>query len=198
MSRPFDVAFGCPAHAPLEPSAPANDAWCLSSGWRRGMSACAAIVIAIRIWSDHMKFIQFRKAREAGRLVLRSPDRLHKVIPGRTTPATSWDIVRRAHVAKRWSRRVRVCKGPPAFTPDDGGHGVDQRQMGERLGEVAQVSTAVRIDLFGIQLKGRRIREKLLAQRAGTIEFTDRTQCRDEPKRAYGEGPFLACEAVLR
>src|SRR5665213_333679 len=47
---------------------------------------------------------------------------------------------------------------------DDPGHGIDESQMGEGLGEVAQVPAARRLDLFGIEVQGTGKGEQLLAQ----------------------------------
>jgi hypothetical protein len=45
------------------------------------------------------------------------------------------------------------------FGPDDVHHGIDQGQVGEGLGEVAQVAPGPGIELLGIELQGAGIRQ---------------------------------------
>jgi hypothetical protein len=76
-------------------------------------------------------------------------------------------------------------------------HGVDQRQMRERLREVPEMQTAVRIDLLGIQKQRAGIGKELCAQRAGAAELADLRQRRDQPERADRKRALLAAEAVV-
>src|SRR5438309_7085312 len=63
-------------------------------------------------------------------------------------------------------------------------HGVDQREVRERLGEVTQVPPAARVDLLRVKLQWARVGQQLLAQLACAIELADLAQRRDEPERA--------------
>ena len=76
-------------------------------------------------------------------------------------------------------------------------HGVDQRQVGERLREVAQVPAAARVDLLRVQVQRRRVAEQLLAQVAGQRVLADLAQRADEPERADRERPLLAVQPVV-
>ena len=57
--------------------------------------------------------------------------------------------------------------------PDDVNHGVDQRQVGERLGIVAEVPGALRVQLLGVQPERARVTEQSFAQRASTVLLVD-------------------------
>ena len=59
------------------------------------------------------------------------------------------------------------------------------------------MSTAVRIDLFGVKVERTGKREQLGAQGPGSGDLADLGQCRDQPKRADGERTLLTAEAVV-
>ena len=59
---------------------------------------------------------------------------------------------------------------------------VDQRQVGERLREVAELLPGVRIDLLGIELQGSGERQQLRAQLPRPVVLTDLTQRRHRPE----------------
>ena len=69
--------------------------------------------------------------------------------------------------------------------------------MRERLREVAEVATAVRIDLLRVQPEGAGEREQFLAQLMGSIELADLDQRRHQPERADRECTLLALQAVV-
>jgi hypothetical protein len=54
-------------------------------------------------------------------------------------------------------------------------HGVDERQVGERLREVAEVSAPLRVDFLGVELERARVRQQLLAYLPGTAVLADAT-----------------------
>ena len=76
--------------------------------------------------------------------------------PGSVTPAGP------ARSDRGSAARTRHLLGP-----DDVHDRVDQRQVGERLREVAEVPPAVRVDLLGVELQRAGVREQPLAQLAG-------------------------------
>ena len=81
--------------------------------------------------------------------------------------------------------------------PDDVHHGVDEREVGERLREVAQVASAVRLDLLGVEQQRAGVREQLLAQRPGPVQLADLGERRDEPERADRERALLTRQPVV-
>ena len=75
--------------------------------------------------------------------------------------------------------------------------GVDQRQVGERLREVAQVPSGARLDLLGVQMQRAGERQQPLAQVLGPVDLADLDQRRHQPERADGEGALLAGQPVV-
>ena len=88
---------------------------------------------------------------------------------------------------------------PLLLGPDDVHDGVDQRQVRERLGEVAQLTPGAGIDLLGVQRQWAGVRKQLLAQGTGAGQLADlgeRQRARDicekvlsyaSPLLLYGE-----------
>src|SRR4029453_6252910 len=74
--------------------------------------------------------------------------------------------------------------GQALIRPDDVHHGVDEREVGERLREVAQVASAVRLALLGVEQQRAGVGEQLLAQRPGPVQLADLRGPPDEPERA--------------
>src|ERR1700726_1729813 len=73
--------------------------------------------------------------------------------------------------------------GYSAFLLGDAvGDGVDQRQVGESLGVVAEVTARGGLELLGIQAEGRGVGEQSLAQVLGFAVLADLRQRRDEPE----------------
>src|SRR4051794_17275272 len=81
--------------------------------------------------------------------------------------------------------------------PDHVLHRVDERQVGERLGEVAQVVPGVRIDLLAVQLERTRERQQLRAELARLVVLTDLAQRGHHPEGADRERALLAAEPVV-
>ena len=75
--------------------------------------------------------------------------------------------------------------------------GVDQRQVRERLREVAEVPAAARVDLLGVEAERARVREQLLAEVVRARELADLDERRDEPERADRERSLGAAQAVV-
>src|SRR3954471_3553215 len=61
-------------------------------------------------------------------------------------------------------RQRRLLGGELLVGADDVHDGVDQRQVGERLREVAEVPPGAGVDLLGVEVQRRRVAEQLLAQ----------------------------------
>src|SRR4051794_23940710 len=80
---------------------------------------------------------------------------------------------------------------------DDPGRGLEQREVGERLGEVAQVPAGGRIELLGVEAERRGDAEQPLHQVACALELPDLRKRRHEPERADDERALLAREAVV-
>src|SRR5438094_6418913 len=80
---------------------------------------------------------------------------------------------------------------------DDVEDGVDQREVGERLREVAEVPPAARVELLGVEAERARVREQLLAEVVRTRELADLDERRDEPERADRERSLGAAQAVV-
>src|SRR3954464_12092504 len=74
---------------------------------------------------------------------------------------------------------------------DDVHDRVDERQVRERLREVAEVPARPRVDLLRVEVQRRRVAEQLLAQVAGHLRLADLAQRRHEPERADGERALL-------
>ena len=75
--------------------------------------------------------------------------------------------------------------------------GVDQGQVGEGLGEIAQVATTARLDLLRVEPQRAREREQLLAQLPRSLVLTDLRQRRHEPERAHHERAFVSVQSVV-
>src|ERR1700728_1650518 len=80
---------------------------------------------------------------------------------------------------------------------DDGRDGVDQREVRERLREVAEVASAARIELLSVEVERRGVRQQLLAELAGALFLADLRERRNEPERADQERALLAVQAVV-
>ena len=86
---------------------------------------------------------------------------------------------------------------PCAFGPDDVHRRVDQRQVRERLREVAEMPARPRIDLLREQSERTRERQQLLEERARLVQLVDLDQRGHQPEGADRERPFLAGESVV-
>jgi hypothetical protein len=75
--------------------------------------------------------------------------------------------------------------------------GVDQGEVGEGLGEVAQMLAAVRVDLLAVELERPGERQQLGAQLVGEPMLADLAQRRDQPEGADRERALLAAEPVV-
>src|SRR3954447_15966852 len=76
-------------------------------------------------------------------------------------------------------------------------HGVDEREMGEGLREVAEVTAGQRVDLLAVQLERAGVREQPLAESPRPAELPDLDEGGDEPERADREAPLLARQTVV-
>src|SRR5262249_27826832 len=114
-----------------------------------------------------------------------------------TTPAVPGRPARPRSLSSQ-SARARARVAQPLVFPDQVHDRVDQREVRERLGEVAEVQSTVRIDLLGVEAELAGVGEQLRAEGAGPIDLSDLGQGRDQPERADGEGALLADEAVVR
>src|SRR6266576_3163558 len=85
----------------------------------------------------------------------------------------------------RWSDswpRSRRRSARSLLGPDDVDEGVDERQVRERLREVAEVPATSGIELFGVEVEGTGQRQQLLAQRPGPLLLADQGQRRHQPE----------------
>ena len=80
---------------------------------------------------------------------------------------------------------------------DDVHDGVDQREVGERLREVAQVPAAVRVDLLGVEPERAGERQELLAQRAPVTSSPISTSADTSQNEQMREAALLAGEPVV-
>ena len=80
---------------------------------------------------------------------------------------------------------------------DHVGDGIDQRQVGERLREVAEVAPAPGVELLGEEVEPARRLQQSFAERPRPRRLADLRQGRDQPEGADQEGPLLAREAVV-
>ena len=80
---------------------------------------------------------------------------------------------------------------------DDPRRRFDQRQVRERLREVAEVTPGVRVELLREQAQRRRDPQQPLHQVARALELADDRERRDEPERADQERALLARQAVV-
>ena len=76
-------------------------------------------------------------------------------------------------------------------------HGVDQRQVCERLREVTQMATGVRVDLLRVQLERAREPEQTLAEMLCPIQFADLDEGGHQPEGTDGERSFFTAQSVV-
>src|SRR5579875_1103037 len=81
--------------------------------------------------------------------------------------------------------------------PDHVHHGVDEREVGERLREVAEVAPGLGVDLLGVEAERAGVPEQPLAEQPRALQLADLAQRRHEPERADQERPLPALEAVV-
>ena len=94
--------------------------------------------------------------------------------------------------------KTAVTPSPLALLVGDHvGDGVDQRQVGERLREVAEVAAAGGVELLGVEVERAGGLEQPLAELAGALALADLRERRDQPEGADQEGALLAAEAVV-
>ena len=86
--------------------------------------------------------------------------------------------------------------GDPLRENDPPGR-LDERQMRERLGEVAQMMIGVYIELLRVQAQRRSNAKQALHQVAGLLLLNDHSKCRDQPEGTDQERTFLASQAVI-
>src|SRR3954451_9762027 len=75
----------------------------------------------------------------------------------------------------------------PALRLDDVHQRVDQRQVRERVREVAQVAARVRIEVLGVQAERSGVGQEALAQLAGCVLLADLVERGDQPERTDRE-----------
>src|SRR5689334_18133327 len=98
-----------------------------------------------------------------------------------------------AHLGEDRGEAVAVA----LLVGDHVGDGVDQRQVGEGLGEVAQMAAALRLELLGVEVEPAGGGEQALAERPRPRALADLRERRDEPEGADQEAALLAAEAVV-
>jgi hypothetical protein len=97
------------------------------------------------------------------------------------------------------ARVERLLAGGELLVGADDVHDrVDERQVRERLREVAQVPARAGVDLLRVELQRRGVAEHLLAQLPGPPRLADLLERADEPEGADGERALLALEPVVR
>ena len=109
--------------------------------------------------------------------------------------------VRRAHVARILER----AGGEDLHAPGQASCSMAmrrrpasiEREVGERLREVAEVLAGGRVDLLGVQVQRTRERQELLEERSGPLGLADDRERGDQPERADGERALLAGQAVV-
>src|ERR1700733_9417009 len=87
-----------------------------------------------------------------------------------------------------------ICSSAKLVEPlgeDDPPGGLDQREGRERLGEVAQVTAALDVELLGVEPERRRHVDQPRHQVAGALDLADDRERRDEPERADHERSSL-------
>ena len=84
-----------------------------------------------------------------------------------------------------------------ALGEDDPPGGLDQREVGEGLGEVAQVPAGARVELLGVQTERRGDAQELFHQVARALLLADDRQAGDQPEGADQEAALLAGQAVV-
>ena len=75
--------------------------------------------------------------------------------------------------------------------------GLDQREVGEGLGEVPQVAAGAGVELLGVEAERGGDAEQPVHQVAGALVLADDRQTRDEPEGADQEAALLAREPVV-
>src|SRR5271154_4383359 len=70
-------------------------------------------------------------------------------------------------------------------------NGVNQRQVRQRLREVAEMTCRLRVELFAEESEGTRGTDQLLTVGAGSFQLTDFDQCGHQPERTDGKGSFV-------
>src|SRR5712672_491300 len=90
--------------------------------------------------------------------------------------------------------RSQLCE---SLEGDHAGRRLYQREMGEGLREVPQVSPRLRVVFFGIEAEGRGDPQQPLHQVAGALHLSHDRQRRYEPERADHERSFVAGEPVV-
>ena len=85
--------------------------------------------------------------------------------------------VDRAHVARILERArgedLHALGSGILLDGDETTPGIDQREVGERLREVAEVLAGGRVDLLGVEVQRTGERQQLLEQRAGAFDLAD-------------------------
>src|SRR5262249_28141926 len=84
-----------------------------------------------------------------------------------------------------------------ALRADHVHHRVDERQVGERLREVAQVSARLVVELLRVEPQRAGEAEQTLAEVPRLLQLTDLDERGDEPEGADQERSLLALEAVI-
>src|SRR4051794_3950083 len=92
----------------------------------------------------------------------------------------------KAALGSMWGCHARG--GLHLVDPDDMQHRVDERQVSERVREVAQVAAAPGIEVLCVQAERAGVRQKPLAQRTGAVGLAYLGERRDEPERAGDKG----------
>ena len=99
-----------------------------------------------------------------------------------------------AHLTEDGGEAVAVA----LLVGDHVGDGVDQRQVGERLREVAEMATGLGLQLLGEEVEPAGRLEQPLAELAGPLALADLRERRDQPEGADQEGALLAAAARRR
>jgi hypothetical protein len=77
-------------------------------------------------------------------------------------------------------------------------HRVDQRQVREGLGEVAEVAAGGGVELLGVELERGAERQQALAELPAALALADLQQRVDQPEGADQERALLPAQAVVR
>ena len=85
----------------------------------------------------------------------------------------------------------------PPFELDHVDDGVDQRQVGEGLREVAKLLTGMRVDLLAVEIKGPREGQQLGTELPGSLVLTDLAQRRHQPEGTDRKTALLPGEPVV-
>src|SRR5204863_7313148 len=96
--------------------------------------------------------------------------------------------------------RYLAPHGPPLrglLLADHVHDGVDERQVRERLREVAQLPARARVDLLAVEQQRAGVGQDLLADVTGPLVLADLAERRNQPERADGERALLAGEPVV-